>query len=293
MNVELAQDARATIGEGPLWDQRGGRLNWVDIRAGVVHRFSPRDGSDLILDAGQPVGSLGLGAGGGLVLAVRDGFAMVHVGSERVDRIIQVEMQATNRRMNDGRCDPAGRFWAGTMDWDHAPHAGSLYRLEVTDGEPQVTRVLGDLTISNGIDWSPNGQIMYFVDSATQRIDMFDFDVASGSLANRRVFVSISPREGLPDGLVVDGDGGVWVALFGAGRMRRYGPQGGLDLEISLPVSLVTSAAFGGPEFADLYITSARHRLDAAQLESQPHAGSLFVCRPGPTGRPAHLFPWI
>ena len=293
MNVELVQDARAMIGEGPVWDPRSERLNWVDIAAGVVHRFSPRDGSDLIMDVGQPVGSLGLGVRGGLILAVRDGFALIPAGSERAEQFVDVERHIKNSRMNDGRCDPAGRFWAGTMDWDHAPHAGSLYRLEQTDGELRAARVLDDLTITNGMDWSPNGAIMYFVDSAKQSIDMFDFDPASGSLANRRVFVSIPAREGLPDGLVVDVDGYVWVALFGAGTIRRYGPSGRIDLEIRVPVSLVTSAAFGGPESADLYITSARHRLDAAQLASEPYAGGVFVCRPGPIGRAPNRFLWI
>jgi sugar lactone lactonase YvrE len=293
VKVQLAQDARATIGEGPVWDQRSQRLHWVDISAGLVHRFSPRDGSDSTLDVGQPVGSLALGVRDGLVLALRDGFALIPAGSEQAEHIIDVERLVKNNRMNDGRCDPVGRFWAGTMDWDHAPRAGSLYRLEQTSGALAPVRVLGDLTVANGIDWSPSGAIMYFVDSATQRIDMFDFDTASGSISNRRVFVNVAPRDGLPDGLVVDADGFVWVALFGAGTIRRYGPGGRIEQEIRLPVSLVTSAAFGGPELADLYITSAKHRLDPAQHASEPHAGSLFVCRPGPTGRPANRFLWI
>ncbi|HEY6057981.1 MAG TPA: SMP-30/gluconolactonase/LRE family protein [Candidatus Limnocylindrales bacterium] len=293
MNVDLAQDARATIGEGPVWDERTRRLHWVDIRAGLVHRFSPGDGSDLVLDVGQPVGSLALGIQGGLVLAIRDGFALMPSGSDRPARIVDVERDLANNRMNDGRCDPRGRFWCGTMDWDHAPGAGSLYRLEQKDGAFAVARVLGGLTISNGIDWSPDGSTLYFIDSPTQRVDMFDFDVESGAIRNRRAFVEIPSPDGLPDGLTVDSEGFVWIALFGAGAVRRYTPSGRIAAEIRLPVSLVTSLAFGGPELADLYLTTASHRLDEAQRAAQVHAGSVFVCRPGPTGRLTRRFSWI
>jgi sugar lactone lactonase YvrE len=293
VNVELAQDARATIGEGPVWDGRTERLHWMDIAAGLVHRYSPADGTDSVIDAGQPVSSLGLGAQGGLVLAVRDGFALIPAGSDRASRLIAVETDVPNSRMNDGRCDPRGRFWAGTMDRDHAAHAGSLYRLDGSGGSLVVESMLSGLTVSNGIDWSANGSLMYYIDSATQRIDIFDFDVDSGTIANRRTFVDIPERDGLPDGLVVDAQGAVWVALFGRGTVRCYTSEGEISMEIALPVSLVTSVAFGGPALTDLYVTTARHRLDPSQQRAQPHAGSLFVCRPGATGRLAHRFPWI
>jgi sugar lactone lactonase YvrE len=293
MNVQLAQDARATIGEGPVWDERTQRLHWVDIRAGLVHRFSPSDGSDLLLDIGQPVGSLGLGALGGLVLATRDGFQLIPSSADQPALVVDVERELPNNRMNDGCCDSQGRFWAGTMDWDHVRGAGSLYRLEGSGGDLTVTAVLRDVTVSNGIDWSPDGSRMYFTDSATQRVDVFDFDGSSGGITHRRPFVEISPRDGIPDGLIVDSDGYVWVALFGAGAVRRYRPSGTIAGEIRLPVTLVTSMAFGGADLADLYLTTARHRLDEAALASQTHAGSLFVCRPGPTGRVSSRFLWI
>ncbi len=294
VNLELADDGRAVLGEGPVWDQRSGRLHWVDIRSGLVHRFSPADGSDLIIDVGQPVSAVGLCAGGGLVLALRDGFGLVPAGSDQVGDIIEVEKDRTKNRMNDGRCDPAGRFWAGTMAdrWEDEPAAGTLYRLDGASGTLAVTSVLGGITVANGIDWTPDGRHMYYVDSPSQRVDIFDFDSDTGTVRNRSAFVTIPAAEGLPDGLVVDADGGVWVALFGAGRLRRYAPSGRVDQEIRLPVTLVTSAAFGGPDLADLYITTARHRLTAAEREQQPQAGSLFCARPGPGGQPAHRFRW-
>jgi sugar lactone lactonase YvrE len=195
--------------------------------------------------------------------------------------------------MNDGRCDPVGRFWAGTIAWDHTKNAGGLYRLEELGGALQATRVLGDLTISNGLDWSPDGSLLYYIDSDTQRVDVFDFAPESGEIRNRRPFTVIAASEGLPDGLAIDSEGCVWVALFGSSTVRRYTPAGLIDLEVVLPVSLVTSMAFGGADFGDLYLTTARHRLTSQEQARQVHAGSLFVCRPGPKGLPARRFRWI
>jgi sugar lactone lactonase YvrE len=293
VKADLVQDVRAELGEGPVWDDRRGRVHWVDIRAGRVHRFAPADGSDPVLELGQPVGSLALGADGGLVVAIRDGFGLVSAGSDRIETVIEVERDIPANRMNDGRCDPAGRFWAGTMSDARDPGAGSLYRLERTGGALSARRIFGGLTIANGIDWSPDGRRMYYIDSPTQRIDVFDFDVDTGAVGNRRVFAEISPSDGLPDGMVVDADGGVWVALFWKGRVRRYTPGGAISQEVEVPVTLVTSATFGGSDLGDLYITTARHRLTPEEGARQTHAGSLFCCRPGPTGKPAHRFRWI
>jgi sugar lactone lactonase YvrE len=290
MKAELVQDARAEIGEGPIWDERSGRLHWVDIRAGLVHRWSPADSSDLVLQVGQPVGSLALGAQGGLVLALRDGFALIPAGAEDVEQLIPVEQENSGTRMNDGRCDPAGRFWAGTMSSENVPGVGSLYRLEQVSGAFRVQRIFGGLTIANGIDWSPDGRRMYYIDSPTQRVDVFDIAMESGEVSNRRGFLEIPAAEGLPDGMVVDADGGIWIALFRTGRLRRYSPDARITHEIEVPVTLVTSAAFGGPDLADLYISTARHRLTPEQRREQIHAGSLFCCRPGVAGRPSFRF---
>jgi sugar lactone lactonase YvrE len=292
LNVEIVQDARATLGECPIWDQRTERLHWVDIRAGLVHRFSPSDGSDLVFDVGQSVGSVGLGADGGLVVGLRDGFGLIPSNSERVAAMIEVEKQLTGNRMNDGRCDAAGRFWAGTIAsaWEQEPGAGALYRLEQSSGAFAATQVLADLTVANGMDWSPDQRRMYFIDSPTRRVDVFDFDLDSGTIRNRRPFVEIPVGEGMPDGLVVDAEGCVWVALIGGGRLRRFSPRARVDMEIELPVTLVTSATFGGGDLAQLYITTAKHRLTDAELVQQTHAGSVFCCTPGPTGSAPHYF---
>lgn len=293
MNVELACDARSEIGEGPVWDERAGLLLWVDIPAGTIHRFLPADGTDRPLDLGQPVGSIGLGANDGLVVAMRDGFGLIPRGETTARSIIEVERELSGNRMNDGRCDAAGRFWAGTMAWDHTAGAGALYCLAGVDGRAQVSKVMDGLTIANGLDWSPDGRLLYYIDSATQRVDVFDFDMGLATLSNRRPFVHVPVSDGLPDGMMVDADGCVWVALFGAGRARRYSPDGQVDLEIEAPVSLVTSMAFGGSDFGDLFITTARHRLTPDERARQTHAGSVFMCRPGPRGLATRRFRWL
>jgi sugar lactone lactonase YvrE len=295
MKIDLVQDVRAVLGEGPIWDERSQRLHWVDIHAGLVHRFSPADGSDLVLNIGQPVSAVGLGLRGGLVVAIRDGFGLVFSGSDCLDRVVEVEKDLLRNRMNDGRCDAMGRFWAGTMAtrWEDEHCAGALYRLEAVDDALMAARVLGDITVANGIDWAPDGRLMYYIDSWTQRIDVFDFEAETGTLTRRRNFVTVAPEDGLPDGLVVDADGCVWVALFGSGRLRRYSSTAEVDFEIELPVTLVTSAAFGGPDFGDLYITTAKHRLTPGERDQQVHAGGLFCCRPGPKGKPEQRFRWV
>jgi sugar lactone lactonase YvrE len=189
--------------------------------------------------------------------------------------------------MNDGNCDSAGRFWAGTMGLNEEPGAGALYRL---DPDLNVTKVLDAVTISNGIDWSLDDSLMYYVDSDTFCVDVFDFDPDAGAISNRRAFVSVSAADGLPDGLTVDSEGYVWVAFWGGSCVRRYAPDGSLDLVVSLPTRHVTSCAFGGAGLDELYITSATEGLTEADLAQEPHAGALFRCKPGVVGRPEHVF---
>ncbi|MET0554879.1 MAG: SMP-30/gluconolactonase/LRE family protein [Vicinamibacteria bacterium] len=285
--VELALAAHAELGEGARWDERSQRLFWVDILQGRVHAFAPADGSCRSWSVGQPVGALGVREAGGLVLALRDGFATLDLGTGALSWIARVEDDRLSQRMNDGRCDAAGRFWAGTMAFDPSPGTGALYRL---DAGGRVTTVLSGLTISNGLDWSPDGRALYFVDSGTQRVDLFDFDPVAGALSNRRPFVEVPSAAGMPDGLVVDADGLVWVALWGGGALHRYATDGALAEVVTLPVSHPTSCAFGGPDLQDLYVTSATVELTPAALSRQPYAGGLFRLRPGVAGRAGHRF---
>jgi sugar lactone lactonase YvrE len=189
--------------------------------------------------------------------------------------------------MNDGACDPAGRFWAGTMALDERPGAGALYRLDL---DLTVHTMLTEVTISNGIDWSLDGRRMYYVDSPTGRIDVCDFDPGTGAITNRRPFVTVPAEAGIPDGITVDAAGFVWLALWGGAALRRYAPDGGLERTVNLPVSHPTSCAFGGPDLDELYVTSARRPLSSDERSRQPQAGGLLRLRPGVAGRVPNLF---
>jgi sugar lactone lactonase YvrE len=295
--VELVLDARADLGEGPRWDARRQRLLWVDIMRGRVHAFTPATGQCRNFAVGRPVGALactaaldGVGGGasdGSLVLAVAGGFARLDLDAGRFEMLATVDADPTQIRMNDGACDAAGRFWAGTMALDERPGAGALYRL---DPDGSVHTMLTGVTISNGLDWSPDGRRMYYVDSPTRRIDAFDFDAATGAIANRRTLADVPAEAGVPDGLTVDAAGFLWVALWGGAALRRYAPDGTLERVVPLPVTHPTSCAFGGAALDELYVTSARGKLTLAERVGQPQAGGVLRLRPGVVGRPAHLF---
>lgn len=286
-DAELVLDARAELGEGIVWDASLARLVWVDIMRGRVHRFDPASGLSEVRDIGQPVGAAAPAADGGLVVATPEGFARLDFESGRMTPLGAVERDVPGNRMNDGACDPAGRFWAGTMAIDERAGAGSLYRL---DPDGRVTLMISAVTISNGLAWSADTRRMFYVDSPTQRIDVFDFDRATGAIGNRRPFASISVEDGIPDGLTIDVDDGVWVALWGGGRLHRYTRDGVLDRVVRLPVTYPTRCAFGGPELDELFVTSAWRALTEDEREAQPHAGGIYRLRPGIRGRRATPF---
>ncbi|MGH7911473.1 MAG: SMP-30/gluconolactonase/LRE family protein [Candidatus Dormibacteraceae bacterium] len=279
--VETVLAARAEVGEGPLWDDREHVLWWVDIPRHAVHRLDPESGTDSAIDVARMVGAIALTAGGGLILALQDGFALYH--SDQVDVITPVEADNPTTRMNDGYVDPQGRFWAGTMAISETTSVGSLYRL---DPGGQVTRMLTGVGISNGIDWSPDGRTMYFADTTPRRVDAFDFDGPSGRISNRRTLIQYPAGGGSCDGLVVDAEGYLWVALWGGSAVHRYTPTGELTTVVELPVTQVTKPAFGGRDLDDLYITSARRG-----RHDEPGAGDLFVVRGvGVRGQRIHRF---
>lgn len=287
MHIDLALDVRAELGEGPIWDARRSHLLFLDIMRGEVHTFDPSDGAHAIFEVGQPVGAITPSTRGDWVAAARDGFYRVNPTTGETALLAVVEADQPDNRMNDGYCDPQGRFWAGTMSMTPQREAGALYRL---DPNGQVTQIITGVTTSNGIDWSPDGRFVYYVDTGTGRIDVFDFDAEHGWLLARRPLVTIAPEHGKPDGLIVDAEGFLWLALWGGGALHRYAPDGTLDRVVPMPVSHPTKCAFGGPDLADLYVTSASIALSADERAAQPHAGSLFRLRPGVTGRPARLF---
>jgi sugar lactone lactonase YvrE len=274
--------------EGPLWDPRIERLLWVDIPLGLVHRLDVATGEDVVVhDAGQTVGCVALRGSGGYLVATERGVAAADDAWHRVDEITDLPGQPPLSRTNDGACDPWGCFWVGTLAHDERPGVGSLYRM---DPGGAVTQVLDGVSVSNGIDWAPDGSAMYYADSATGQVDVFDVDPADGQVTGRRALVEIELPGAVPDGLTVDAEGFLWVALWDGARVRRYTPDGRLEREVPLPVDQVTSVAFGGPSLDALYVTTARHGLSAAALDGQPLAGSVFVHDPGVHGRAANAW---
>lgn len=285
--VDVAVRMECELGEGPRWDPVGRRLLFVDLLAGRLHGASPDGRLILTRDVGQALGAVNRTDDGGLVLAMRDGIFVTNADGDGMRLVAPVEVDRPDLRMNDAACDPAGRLWAGTMAFDATPAAGTLYRI---DADGSVTSVLTGLGISNGLGWSPDAERMYFVDSPTRRIDVLDFDLATGTATNRRPFVHIDDTPGVPDGLTVDAAGGIWVALWGGAQVRRYSPDGVVTDIVELPVEQPTSCTFGGDAGDVLYITTARLGLTDEQLAASPAAGSVLACRPGYRGHPAQAF---
>ena len=287
MELELVLDAKAELGEGPLWDDRRQRLLFLDIMRGEIHEFDPEAGRDRVVRIGRPVGSLALSERGDWIVAARGGFFRVEPDSGRTTLMAPIEADLQDMRMNDGYVDARGRFWAGSMGIGGVRERGSLYRL---DPDGSVRRMLSKVSISNGIDWSPDNKRMYYCDLALSRIDVFDFELERGGIRNRQPFVEFPAEIGYPDGLIVDAEGFVWVGIWEGGSVHRYAPDGRLDQIVPVPASQTTKCAFGGRDLKDLYITTAWIGLDPTARAEQPLAGGLFRLRPGVAGQPVNRF---
>ena len=265
---DVAVAPAALLGEGPRWDATTQTLLWVDVVGKLVHRYDPTTGANTTLPVADVV-SLALPRGrGGVVIGLPDG--LHHHDGERSSLLAAIEPEQAATRTNDGACDAAGRLWVGTMPFDERSPVAGLYRV---DADLTVTTMLTGTTISNGLGWSPSGTLFYFIDSPTCTIDVFDFDPASGALENRRPLAVVEVEGAVPDGLDVDAEGCVWVALHGGWGLRRYSPEGELLAEVRLPIARITSCCFAGPELRDLYVTTRRDGLSEAEQTAQPLAG--------------------
>jgi sugar lactone lactonase YvrE len=271
VRAEQLTPTLAHHGEGPIWDARLQQLLWVDLLRGDVLFTQPSGDTDR-LHVSTVAACVVPRRGGGHVVATERGFTLLD--GEGVAEVLADVWDDPSVRMNDGACDPGGSFYCGSMAYGAAAGRGSLYRL---DADGSVHRVFDGVTISNGLGWSPDGSVAYYVDSPTQRIDR-----CSPDLAGREPFVSIDPSLGTPDGLTVDANGGIWVALWGGSAVHRYAPSGDLDFVIELPVAQVSSCAFGGADLDTLFITTSAEDL----ADPEPAAGALFAVRPGIKGLP-------
>jgi len=284
----LLLDSHHQLGEGALWHARTGRLYWVDIAGHTVHAYEPATGRTLTALVGQSVGAVVPTRRGEVLVALQRQFAFLDLAGGRITPFPVVPLEPDGVRFNDGKCDPAGRFWIGSTAFDHAAGAGRLHCLFP---DLHVETKLSGLTISNGLAWSRDGQTLFHIDSPTGGVDTFDFDAATGAIANRRTLRQFAPGEGSPDGMTIDADGRLWIALWDGWRVVQIDATTGATLaEVKVPAQRVTSCAFGGPALDTLYITTARLGLNEAQLAAQPGAGAVFAAHPGVRGVEAFEF---
>jgi sugar lactone lactonase YvrE len=288
VEIRCIADTRCILGEGPVWDTESGVLWWVDIKAPAIYRCNPRKQSRDRWAAPERIGSLAVRRDGGLLLALKSGFALYDPDKGRLAHLGAPEADLPGNRMNDGKCDPLGRFWAATMDDAESAATGHLYRL---DPDHRVTRFDSGFVVPNGLGWSGDGRTMYFTDSVGRTIWAYDFNMAAGRPGARRIFARVPDEDGYPDGLCVDDEDCIWSAHWAGGRVTRYRPDGAIDRVVSLPVPLATSCCFGGAELNVLYVTSASIGLDDAARAEAPLSGGVFAIKGlGVRGLPSSRF---
>lgn len=266
---------RCTLGEGPLWDARTGTLYWVDILESQLHSYRPASAQHQTRNLGSLVGAVALTQTRGLLAALQNGVVLLDPDTGVQAPLAHPEAHLSGNRYNDGQVGPGGRFWVGSMALDEAPGAGALYRID-PDGTAHT--VVEGVGISNGLAWSPDQLVLYYIDSPERAVFAFDYDMQTGVLSRRRVAFRIPEKEGVPDGMCIDAEGMLWIAHWDGWQVARWNPYTGEKLlGVSLPAARITSCCFGGAHLDDLYITSARIGLDPETREAQPEAGALFV----------------
>ncbi len=273
--VSIAVKHACFLGEGPVWDSKTGCLYWVDILAGHIHRFKPATDEFKTTKLNQMVGAVALCANGDMLAALQNGLSIIDQDTGQLVCVNHPEKHLPQNRFNDGKCDPAGRFWIGTMAIDESPGAGSLYMLGA-DGV--LSLKIKGTTISNGMAWSADYQTFYYIDTPTLQVVAYDFNIIDGSISNKRTVITIDEKDGYPDGMTIDSEGMLWIAHWGGWQVTRRNPATGETLfKLPMPVANVTSCTFCGDNLTDLYITTAQKGLSTDELAQQPGAGYLYV----------------
>lgn len=285
--AKLEIDAKAELGEGSIWHPAENKLYWINIEGKELHIFDPENGADKVLRLGERVGTVVPVSNGGALVALQTGIHFINTQTGDL-RFLVNPLPHNDIRFNDGKCDAAGRFWVGSMHLEQTTGAASLYRM---DADGSVHKMLDNVSISNGITWSADNKTMYYVDSPLNTIDAFDYDIRTGEISNRRVIATIGSELGGPDGMTIDEEGKLWVALWGGNGVGRFDPASGKLLQkIDVPAPHIASCTFGGKNLDTLYITSAREGMSKQQLEQYPLSGGLFSVQPGVKGVPAQFY---
>jgi sugar lactone lactonase YvrE len=280
-------DIKASLGECPVWSADDHVLYWVDINAPSLNRFDPATGLNTAWPMPESIGCVALRARGGFVAALRGGFWFIDREGKLERKLVEAPYDPAHHRFNDGRADARGRFWAGSMNEKRDATTAKLYRL---DPDLRLTAVIDDITVSNGLAFSPDGRTLYHTSTPTQTVHAYDFDATAGAIANRRVLKRFTAEGEFPDGAAVDRDGCYWSALYRGGKVVRISPQGALLAEYALPAQCPTMCAFGGPDLKTLYVTSARQRRDPEELARLPQSGGIFAMRVDTPGLPEPKF---
>ena len=283
-DIDVVSAAGDVLGEAPLWDPGVG-IWWIDVKRSLLQRWSGDLGRQTWLLEETP-GSLGLAEGGRLLIALRSGLATFDPETGSLEPLAAIEADLVDNRLNDGRTDPAGRFWVGSMHDGERERTGALYRFNGS-----VTRVFGGVGIPNSLAWSPDGGTMYFAETLDRVIYAFDYDLATGEIGERRIFAEVS-APGYPDGSTVDAEGFLWNAEYAGWRLVRYAPDGTVVRTVRMPTANPTCPCFGGEDLDVLYVTTARQDLAEDELDNQPAAGSLLGFAPGVEGSPPVAVRW-
>jgi sugar lactone lactonase YvrE len=274
MGLTLELDAKAILGESPFWDDKNSALYWVDIIGKKLNSYKPNIKENHSYSFSKLVCNVVKRKNGDLILSLEDGIYSFRQSNNKLHQIVQPDTLGVDNRFNDGKCDPQGRFWSGTMNMNGEKHQGKLYCLN-QDGI--LEQKLDRLSISNGIAWNKELNKMYFIDTPTQKIVSFDFNFKNGEINNIESIFKFSEKDGSPDGMTIDSEGMLWVSLWGGGKVAKIDPLKKKWIDsINVPAKLVTSCVFGGEDLKTLYITTACFGLTEEELEETPHAGGIF-----------------
>jgi len=285
--VRVVVPAQAELGEGAIWNPLDQRLYWVDIEGRQLHILDPATGQDRALPTGGCVGTVVPTRDGAVLVALQTGLHRLNPVTGQLS-LLQPPPMGPNLRFNDGKCDPAGRLWVGTLHLKGHPHCAALYRF---DPDGRLHTMLTGVSLSNGLAWSLDQGTMYYIDTLTRAVQAFDYEPATGAITNGRVIIRIPDGAGDPDGMTIDAQGRLWIALWGGGQVACFDPFTGQQVAaVHVPAPHASSCAFGGPELRTMFITTARQGLSPAELAQYPLSGSVFATEPGVAGVPANIF---